>query len=74
MRFLPLAALLIAAPAFAQQPAQYQSTPEVLLQQALKCEQIATGQYQQLTKQVAELTRERDDLKAAATKTEPAKP
>lgn len=65
MRFLPLVVLLFAVPAFAQQPAQYQSTSEVLLQQALKCEQIATGQYQQLSRQVADLTKERDALKVA---------
>lgn len=67
MRFLPFAALLFAFPAVAQQPSQYVSTAQVLLTQALSCEQIATNQYQQLSQQVAALTKERDELKVKAT-------
>lgn len=71
MRYL-LPLLLAAAPAFAQQ-ATYEPTHMVLLQQAMKCEQIASSQYQQFTaeraakdKQIAELIKERDELKAKA--------
>ncbi len=74
MRYL-LPFLFLAAPALAQQPAQYSSTAEMLLRQALTCESLATSQYQQLTaqitvltKQVTDLAKERDDLKAAAAK------
>jgi hypothetical protein len=72
-----LAALLVPLTAYAEPPPrQYQPTTLVLLDQAMNCEAIATGQQAKiadLTKQVADLTKERDDLKAAAKPTEPPK-
>jgi hypothetical protein len=70
----PLAVLATILPgiAIAQSQQPYQPTTAVLLRQALECENIASGQYAQsqakigeLTKQVSDLTKERDDLKAA---------
>jgi hypothetical protein len=82
MSRFPLAVLAAMLPAFAfaQPPQSYQPTTAMLLRQALECENIATSQYTQsqtkitdLTKQVADLTKERDDLKAAAKSPEPPK-
>lgn len=62
---------------FGQSTQGYQPTTVMLLDQALKCESVATNQYAQsqakiadLTKQVADLTQERDK---AAKPAEPAK-
>lgn len=76
IRLVLAAALLLPTLAMAQQPRQYQPTSLVLLQQSLECENVASSQYSQsqskiaeLTKQVEELTKERDK----AAKPEPAK-
>lgn len=51
--------LLLSASAFAQQQAAvYKPTSQVLLEQSLACEQIATNQYQSLSAQNAELTKQ----------------
>jgi hypothetical protein len=70
-RLLVLASLLLATPAIAQQ--QYVPTDEMLLRQATSCETLANQQLQGQAKQIADLntkltavTKERDDLKAAA--------
>jgi hypothetical protein len=78
MRYIILAAaLLVSLTAYAEPPPrQYQPTTLVLLDQAMNCEAIATGQQAkiiELTAQVAALTKERDDLKAAAKPVEPPK-
>ena len=71
-----LASLLLATPALAQQqPAPGQRAWEIMSQQCLMREQNATGaaleqsdKVATLTKQLAEVTKERDALKAAAAK------
>lgn len=69
-RVLLALAIILPMHGFAQSPQGYQPTSVVLLDQALRCEGLATTQFNQqqgritdLTKQVADLTKERDDLK-----------
>lgn len=71
-----LAAIIFPSYGFAQSTQGYQPTSVVLLDQALKCEGLATTQFNQqqtkiadLTKQVEQLTQERDK----AAKPEPPK-
>lgn len=71
-RILLALAIILPTYGFAQSTQGYQPTTLVLLDQALKCEGAASNQFQQqqskiadLTKQVSELTAERD--KAAST-------
>jgi hypothetical protein len=80
-RFI-LASLLLATPALAQQPAPAgQRALEIMLNREVAAHQNDLGaavqlsdQNAALTKQVADLTKERDTLKAAATPAaEPAK-
>lgn len=65
---LPIVMIAAILPAAAQPQRQYVSTAEMLLRQALDCEAVAASQIQQLQAQVAALTKERDDLKAAQPK------
>lgn len=69
---LALALALLAVPALAQQPpSPSQRATEIMLQREIAAHQQDLGaavqlqdQVQTLTKQVADLTKERDDLKA----------
>ena len=72
---LIIASLLLATPALAQQAAPGQRAWELMDQQCMLREQNATGaaleqsdKVAALTKQLAEVTKERDALKAAAAK------
>ena len=67
---LPAIALLISLPvaASAQQPTQYRPTIQLLAEQAATCEQIATSQFQQLTKANADLKETTDKAAEAAKK------
>lgn len=79
MKRFVLASLLFAAPAMAQQPeTPGQRATEIMLNREIAAHQQDLGaavqlqdQVAALTKQVADLTKERDVLKAPAT---PAKP
>ena len=76
MKRIFLALMLFATPALAQQqPAPGQRAWEIMDQQCMLREQNATGaaleqsdKVAALTKQLAEVTKERDALKAAAAK------
>lgn len=57
-----IAAILLAAPAVAQQH-QYIPTSEMLLHQSLDCEAAASNEIAGLHGQLADLTKERDALK-----------
>jgi hypothetical protein len=71
---LPAIALLAAMPVAASaqqstpQPMQYKPTVQLLAEQAATCEQIATGQFQQLTKANADLKDTTDKEMIAAKK------
>lgn len=70
MKRIILASLLLASPAMAQQQQRYTPVAQTLLNQALVCENTAAAEIGQLqaqnadlTKRVADLTKERDALK-----------
>jgi hypothetical protein len=75
MKRIILASLLLSAPALAQQPpTPGQRATEIMLQREIAAHQQDLGaavqlqdQVTALTKQVADLTKERDALKAPAT-------
>lgn len=67
-RVAMIAALALSmSPAFAQQPpVPYVSTTDMLLRQALNCENVASAKITELQAQLVEVTKERDELRAAA--------
>lgn len=64
MKFAAIVCLcLLAVPAFAQPAPTYKATAQMLLDQALQCENLATVQIQDLQKKLEEVTKERDALR-----------